>query len=171
MARRLAHLCGRASARLFGGAAGGVLGVAERCIAVNGSKAANAFTPTQLWQTTSVRGFASENDSATGYADEFDFVSYPPPRAFVGQMAPDFEAPGNPNRSTSYPSTLRGLQTMCRSFSQHLDTYVIQLQPQTWGISCVRYHYTRPHLQKHLSMQDPLQEYRGSDVLPSALQL
>lgn len=106
MARRLAQLCGRAGARLFSSPAGNVLGVAERCIAVNGLKAANAFTPAQLWQTTSVRGFASENESATGYADEFDFVSYPPARAFVGQMAPDFEAPGNPNRSVSPVSTL-----------------------------------------------------------------
>lgn len=27
------------------------------------------------------------------YAEDFDYISYPPPRAFVGQMAPDFEAP------------------------------------------------------------------------------
>lgn len=28
------------------------------------------------------------------YAEDFDYISYPPSRAFVGQMAPDFEAPG-----------------------------------------------------------------------------
>lgn len=106
MARRLAHLCGRAAARLCSSPAGSILGVAERCFAVNGLNAANAFSATQLWQPTSVRGFASENESATGYADEFDFVSYPPPRAFVGQVAPDFEAPGNTPRSVSLASTL-----------------------------------------------------------------
>eukprot|EP00878_Enallax_costatus_P000963 GHUV01001095.1.p1 GENE.GHUV01001095.1~~GHUV01001095.1.p1 ORF type:complete len:397 (+),score=108.41 GHUV01001095.1:156-1346(+) len=93
MARRLALLCGRASARLFSSSSSSALGVAERAVAINGTKAAIAFSASQLWQTTSVRGFASENESATGYADEFDYVSYPPSRAFVGQTAPDFEAP------------------------------------------------------------------------------
>lgn len=42
----------------------------------------------------SSRGYASDSDSAMGYADYDDYISYPPSRAFVGQMAPDFEAPG-----------------------------------------------------------------------------
>jgi hypothetical protein len=42
------------------------------------------------------RGFGSEADG--GYLD--DEVVYPPARAFVGQMAPDFEAPGERGWST-----------------------------------------------------------------------
>lgn len=43
---------------------------------------------------TSSQSCASEGESALNYAEEFDYISYPPSRAFVGQMAPDFEAPG-----------------------------------------------------------------------------
>ncbi|WIA40358.1 hypothetical protein OEZ86_013722 [Tetradesmus obliquus] len=94
MARRLALLSARLGARqLFGSPA---LGAAERAFAVAGSQTARSLlssSPSQLWQQgTPSRGFASEGESAAGY-EEWDQISYPPPRAFVGQMAPDFEAP------------------------------------------------------------------------------
>lgn len=95
MARRLVLLSARLGARqLFGSPA---LGAAERAFAVAGSQTARSVlssSPSQLWQQgTPSRGFASEGESAAGY-EEWDQISYPPPRAFVGQMAPDFEAPG-----------------------------------------------------------------------------
>uniref|UniRef100_A0A383VZ00 thioredoxin-dependent peroxiredoxin n=1 Tax=Tetradesmus obliquus TaxID=3088 RepID=A0A383VZ00_TETOB len=94
MARRLALLSARLGARqLFGSPA---LGAAERAFVVAGSQTARSLlssSPSQLWQQgTPSRGFASEGESAAGY-EEWDQISYPPPRAFVGQMAPDFEAP------------------------------------------------------------------------------
>jgi hypothetical protein len=95
MARRLALLSARLGAKqLFGSPA---LGAADRALAVAGLQTARSVlssSPTQLWQQcTPTRGFASEVESAAGY-EEWDHISYPPPRAFVGQMAPDFEAPG-----------------------------------------------------------------------------
>jgi hypothetical protein len=95
MARRLALLSARLGARqLFSSPA---LGAAERAFAVAGSQTASSVLSSstyQLWQQcTPTRGFASEGESAAGY-EEWDQISYPPPRAFVGQMAPDFEAPG-----------------------------------------------------------------------------
>ncbi|KAF6258246.1 thioredoxin-like protein [Scenedesmus sp. NREL 46B-D3] len=93
MARRLALLSARLGARqLFGSPA---LGAAEKSVAVAGLRAASVLgsSTTQLWQQCSpTRGFASEGESAAGY-EEWDQISYPPARAFVGQVAPDFEAP------------------------------------------------------------------------------
>ncbi len=40
------------------------------------------------------RSFASDADNASAGLDFDDFVSYPAPRAYVGQPAPDWEAPG-----------------------------------------------------------------------------
>jgi hypothetical protein len=70
----------------------------ERCLPVAASHAVDVLGK-QAWQqnsgwSSSGRGFASESESALNYAEDFDYISYPPPRAFVGQMAPDFEAPG-----------------------------------------------------------------------------
>eukprot|EP00882_Tetradesmus_deserticola_P000619 GHRQ01000676.1.p1 GENE.GHRQ01000676.1~~GHRQ01000676.1.p1 ORF type:complete len:437 (+),score=128.24 GHRQ01000676.1:130-1311(+) len=94
MARRLALLSARLGARQLFGCPG--LGAAERVVAVAGSTAASSVlgsSTTQLWQQCSLtRGFASEAESAAGY-EEWDQISYPPARAFVGQIAPDFEAP------------------------------------------------------------------------------
>eukprot|EP00775_Hariotina_reticulata_P012210 gene12210-12347_t len=94
MSRRLAQLvCSRAAAlrQLFASSSHNSIGIFERAAAVCGTRTLNALNTTpisgQVW-----RGFASEADSAQGF-DEFDYISYPMSKAFVGQMAPDFEAP------------------------------------------------------------------------------
>lgn len=108
MSRRLAQLCCSRAAglrQLFASSSHGSIGQFERAAAVCGTRTLNALNTTpicgQVW-----RGFASEADSAQGF-DEFDYISYPMSKAFVGQMAPDFEAPGNTAVHVSICSEMR----------------------------------------------------------------
>jgi hypothetical protein len=61
---------------------------------VQPSSSSSRWSPAAWGVSGSSRGFASEADAASGYGEDYDYISYPPARAFVGQMAPDFEAPG-----------------------------------------------------------------------------
>lgn len=98
MARRLASALYR---HVLAGSSPSLASV-ERCLPAAATYAASVLGHQQWWgvqgvlppTTNSSRGFASESESALNYAEDFDYISYPPPRAFVGQMAPDFEAPG-----------------------------------------------------------------------------
>eukprot|EP00879_Flechtneria_rotunda_P000636 GHRR01000749.1.p1 GENE.GHRR01000749.1~~GHRR01000749.1.p1 ORF type:complete len:394 (+),score=101.72 GHRR01000749.1:151-1332(+) len=94
MSRRFASLCARLGAKqLFGSCTKSAFTVAERSLALAGARAAKTLQLPHLWQQQCIRGFASEAESAEGYADEYDYINYPPARAFVGQVAPNFEAP------------------------------------------------------------------------------
>lgn len=108
MARRIASAFLRTSglASLVSSSGQGIA-AAQRCLPAAASYATSVLAgqqqqqhPRAIWQgssssfSTTSQPCASEGESALNYADEFDYISYPPSRAFVGQMAPDFEAPG-----------------------------------------------------------------------------
>lgn len=115
MARRLASAllrAGRGANALA--TSSSTVAFAERSLPAAASHAVSVLGQ-QAWQHNSgwsslisSRGFASESESAMNYAEDFDYISYPPPRAFVGQMAPDFEAPGvicsDPSQQLGYAS-------------------------------------------------------------------
>jgi hypothetical protein len=131
MARRLALLSARLGARqLFGSPA---FGAAERAFAVAGSRTASSVlssSTTQLWQQSSpTRGFASEGESAAGY-EEWDQISYPPPRAFVGQMAPDFEAPG------TFKSSSAAKRACCPRLALYDRKYIIKRMLYAMLVQC-----------------------------------
>jgi hypothetical protein len=133
MARRLALLSARLAARqLFGSPA---FGAAERAFAVAGSRVASSVlssSPTQLWQQCSpTRGFASEGESAAGY-EEWDQISYPPPRAFVGQMAPDFEAPG------TFKSSSAAKRACCPRLTLYFHTNILVDVVCVLPVQCAR---------------------------------
>lgn len=104
MARLLANTLLRAGRGIQALASSTNLAFGERGLAATVPYATSVLGQ-QAWQqhsgwdrlssiSSSSRGFASESESALDYAEDYDYISYPPPRAFVGQMAPDFEAPG-----------------------------------------------------------------------------